>query len=287
MYLRKSTIDCTKTYWDNIDKIKEWIETADAIVIGAGAGLSTSAGLTYGGERFQRLFPDFIEKYHLTDMYSSAFYPFQTLEEYWAYFSKHIYYNRYENEISACYKELKSIMKDKNYFVLTTNADHLFLRNGFDKNKLFYMQGNYGLFQCSVPCHQETYDNKEMVYAMVEEQKDFKIPSELIPKCPKCGQPMDVNLRKDSTFVEDAGWHKAKERYEAFLNENISKKIVFIELGVGYNTPGIIKYPFWQMTYQNANAKYICMNKEASCPKEIEEQSICVAGDIREMLEKL
>ncbi len=285
MFSRKSITNCTESNWANIERMKKWIASADAVVIGAGAGLSTSAGLLYGGERFQRLFPDFIEHYDLKDMYSSAFYPFQSVEEYWAYFSRHIYHNRYESKVNDCYKKLLDMVQEKNYFVITTNADHLFIKSGFDKEKLFYIQGDYGLFQCSVPCHQETYDNRDMIYNMVKQQKAFKVPSELLPKCPRCGKPMDVNLRKDGTFVEDTGWHRAKNRYEEFLQENLARKIVFLELGVGYNTPGIIKYPFWQMTYQHADARYICINKEqANCPQEIKPRTICLSDDICEIL---
>lgn len=266
-------------------KIQSYIREADAVVIGAGAGLSASAGLTYGGERFQRLCPDYIEKYGFTDMYSAAFYPHQTLEEFWGYMSCHIYYNRYKQEINDVYKNLLSIVQDKNYFVITTNVDHLFQTTGFDKERLFYTQGDYGLFQCSVPCHNQTYDNKALIYEMIEKQRDLKIPIELIPRCPKCNQPMTTNLRKDDRFVEDAGWHQAMHRYSEFITTNKDKKIVFLELGVGFNTPSIIKYPFWQMTHNNKQAIFISINKEdVPAAKEILPQSILVAEDINKVL---
>ncbi|MFI3206211.1 MAG: Sir2 family NAD-dependent protein deacetylase [Clostridia bacterium] len=277
-----------ENYSDKIEKFVELINNADAIVIGAGAGLSTSAGLDYAGERFKKFFPDFIEKYGLSDMYSSAFYPFETQEEFWAYFSRHIYHNRYESEVNSCYSDLLELVKNKEYFVITTNADHLFIKTGFEKNRVFYTQGNYGLFQCSKPCHKKNYDNKEQVFAMVEQQKDMKIPSELIPKCPVCGAEMSVNLRKDGTFVEDSGWHDAMSRYENFVKENINKNIVFLELGIGYNTPSIIKYPFWQMSYGHKKANYICINfDDVRVPKEIKEKSLCFEMDIKKVFENV
>lgn len=271
-----------------IEKIKSVLENAEALVVGAGAGLSTSAGFTYSGPRFQKYFADFEKKYGFHDMYSGGFYPYKTLEEHWAYWSRYIMINRYMNAPIPVYEKLFELVKNKNYFVLTTNVDHCFQKAGFDKSRLFYTQGDYGLFQCSEPCHQKTYDNEEQIRAMYEVQQDMKIPPELLPKCPVCGKPMSMNLRADDTFVEDEGWHKAALRYQDFLNGNKDKNIVYLELGVGGNTPGIIKYPFWNMTYSNPKAKYICINKgEAVVPKEIENQSICVNNDIYEVIKEL
>ena len=264
-----------------IEKIKSVLENAEALVVGAGAGLSTSAGFTYSGGRFKQYFSDFQARYGFSDMYTGGFYPYKTLEEHWAYWSRYIMINRYMDATIPVYEKLFELVKNKNYFVLTTNVDHCFQKAGFDKLRLFYTQGDYGLFQCSEPCHQKTYNNEEQIRAMYEAQQDMKIPTELLPKCPVCGKPMSMNLRADDTFVEDEGWHKAALRYEDFLNENKDKNIVYLELGVGGNTPGIIKYPFWNMTYSNPKAKYICINKgEAVVPKEIENQSICVNNDI-------
>ena len=258
------------------------------MVIGAGSGLSTSAGLTYSGERFERYFGDFIEKYHIPDMYSGGFYPFDSPEEYWAWWSRHIYYNRYIDPPKPVYRDLLELVKDKNYFVLTTNVDHQFQRAGFDKKRLFYTQGDYGLWQCSLPCHQETYDNEEMVRRMVAEQRDMHVPSQLIPRCPKCGRPMAMNLRTDDTFVEDAGWHAAAERYAEFLRRHQGRKVVFLELGVGGNTPVIIKYPFRRLTAENPNAAYICINQAQSCaPREIENRSLCLTMDIGLLLNQI
>ena len=271
-----------------IEKIKLVLENSDALVIGAGAGLSTSAGFTYSGPRFQKYFADFEKKYGFHDMYSGGFYPYKTLEENWAYWSRYIMINRYMDTPVPVYEDLFKLAKDKNYFVITTNVDHCFQKAGFDKSRLFYTQGYYGLFQCSEPCHKKTYDNEEQIRAMYESQQDMKIPTELLPKCPACGKPMSMNLRADDTFVEDEGWNKAAGCYEDFLNKNKDDRIVFLELGVGGNTPGIIKYPFWNMTYSNPKAKYICINKgEAEVSGEIEKQSICVNSDIWEFLQSL
>lgn len=278
----------TRDYSTEIERLKKEIETADAIVIGAGAGLSTAAGFTYSGERFERFFSDFEAKYGFHDMYSGGFFPFETPEEMWAYWSRFIWCNRYMDIDNGTYKRLFELVKDKDYFVISTNVDHQFQKAGFDKEKLFYTQGDYGLFQCSEPCHDQTYDNEAMVKDMIEFQEDMKIPTELIPKCPKCGKPMTMNLRSDDKFVEDEGWHRAAERYDDFLRKHEGKHILFLELGVGYNTPVIIKYPFWKMTVQNPNAVYACLNfGEAYAPDEIRGQSICINGDIHEVLNNL
>ena len=221
-------------------------------------------------------------------MYSGGFYPYDSSEEYWSWWSRHILINRYDCPVGEVYKNLLSLIEGKDYFVLTTNVDHQFQRAGFDKNRLFYTQGDYGLFQCSTPCCKETVDNEAIIKQMVAEQKDIRIPSALIPHCPHCGAPLTVNLRSDDKFVEDDGWHKAAERYENFLRTRSGLKILFLELGVGFNTPVIIKYPFWQMTAKNANAVYACINKgQAFCPQEIDRKSICIDADIAEVLEKL
>ncbi|MBR1643467.1 MAG: Sir2 silent information regulator family NAD-dependent deacetylase [Butyrivibrio sp.] len=287
MFGRMSITKSTGNYSDEIKRLKKAIEEADAVVIGAGAGLSTSAGFVYNGERFEKHFADFGKKYGFKDMYSGGFYPYETPEEMWAYWSKFIFVNRYMDAPKPVYDQLLTIVKDKDYFVITTNVDHCFQKAGFDKKRLFYTQGDYGLFQCSEPCCDETYENEQMVRAMVEQQKDMKIPTELIPKCPKCGKPLTMNLRSDDKFVEDNGWHVAAKRYHDFMNAH-DGKVLFLELGVGYNTPGIIKYPFWQMAAQNPEATYACVNYgEAVCPEDISEQSICIDGDIGQVIEEL
>ena len=281
MFSRIQTTKSTENFSDNMVKLKEKFHTADAVVIGAGAGLSTAAGFTYSGERFEKYFSDFRKKYGIEDMYSGGFYPYQTPEEHWAYWSRYIFVNRYQDAPKPVYENLLKLVADKDYFVITTNVDHCFQKAGFDKKRLFYTQGDYGLFQCSEPCCQETFDNKDIIFEMLKQQKDMKIPTELLPVCPHCGKPLTMNLRSDDKFVEDEGWHRAAERYESFLRTHANEKILFLELGVGYNTPVIIKYPFWQMTAKNPNATYVCINQgQAICPLEIRHKSICINYDI-------
>lgn len=300
MFLKKRTNSFTESCLDRADMYRaalDRIEGADAVVIGAGAGLSTSAGFTYSGARFEKYFADMERAYGFHDMYSGGFYNYDSPEKLWGFWCRYIYINRYMDAPKPVYHDIFERVKDKNYFVLTTNVDHCFQKAGFDKNRLFYTQGDYGLFQCSQPCHKETYDNEEIITKMVlsegyeikdgrlvkpkESDVSMEIPSELVPVCPKCGRPMSMNLRSDCTFVQDAGWYAAAERYESFLRENRNTKTVFVELGVGYNTPGIIKYPFWQMVENNPKASYICINKgEAYVPREIADRSVCIDGDI-------
>lgn len=278
----------TKNYSESIERLRQALEQAEAVVIGAGAGLSESAGLNYSGTRFEQNFAEFITKYRYNDMYSATFYPYASLEEYWAYMSRHIWLNRYAGEIGQVYVELLTLVQDKDYFVITTNVDHCFQKAGFDKKRLFYAQGDYGLWQCSKPCHQETYDNEDTVRRMVVEQKDMRVPSDLIPYCSKCGSPMSMNLRCDDTFVEDKDWHVADERYDSYISTCSNLRTLFLELGVGGSTPGIIKYPFWQMTAANPKATYACINfGEAVCPIGIEERSVCLDADISEVLKEL
>ena len=271
-----------------MDRLKAALQDCDAVVIGAGAGLSTSAGFVYTGERFEKYFSDFAAKYGFRDMYSGGFYPFATPEEHWAYWSRYIYINRYMDAPKPVYDDLLKLVNGKDYFVITTNVDHCFQKAGFDKKRLFYTQGDYGLFQCSEPCCQETFDNESVIREMVERQENMKIPTELLPTCPHCGKPLTMNLRSDNKFVEDEGWHRAAERYANFLRTRAGQKILFLELGVGYNTPVIIKYPFWQMTAKNPDATYACINQgQAVCLQEIEQRSICMNADIGQVLQSL
>lgn len=281
---------------ENIQRLKSEIETADAIVIGAGAGLSTAAGLTYSGERFERYFSDFKERFGITDMYSGGFYPFPDDETRWAWWARHIYYNRYIEAPEPVYQKFFELVRDKDYFVITTNVDHQFQRAGFDKKRLFYTQGDYGLFQSVNPSIRKTYDNEEWVMQAMEAQgfiKDaegvfhipqsgvvMKIPAALIPKSMDDGSPLTMNLRADDSFVEDEGWHRASAAYSDFIRRHENLHTLYFEIGVGANTPVIIKYPFWQMTNDNPKAVYACLNyNEAFCPKQIEKQSICLDGD--------
>lgn len=261
------------------------LRAADAVIIGAGAGLSASAGFVYTGERFRDNFHDFEMKYGFHDMYSGGFYPYESLEEYWAYWSRYIYLNRYQEPPKPVYQDLLQVVKDREYFVLTTNVDHCFQRAGFDKERLFYTQGDFGLWQCSVPCHKKTYDNEKMVRRMIAEQKDMRVPGGLIPRCPVCNKPMSMNLRADNTFVEDEGWHEAGRRYEQFLEAHEKSRVLFLELGCGMNTPGIVKFSFWRMTKEWPDAFYGCVNlEEAFAPGDIEGRSICISEDIGRIL---
>lgn len=280
----KSMTDCSA----QTEKLRAALDEADALVIGAGAGFSTSAGFTYDGERFRKYFADFEAKYGFHDMYSGGFYPYATPEEHWAYWSRYILINRYTYAPKPVYEELFRLVRDKDCFVITTNVDHCFQKASFDKKRLFYTQGDYGLFQCSEPCCQETWDNEAVIRQMVAGQKNMKIPSELIPRCPHCGKPLTMNLRSDDRFVEDEGWHAAAGRYANFLRTREGQKILFLELGVGYNTPVIIKYPFWQMTAKNPRATYACINRgEVFCPAEIADRAVCIDGDIGDILSRI
>lgn len=275
-------------YNEQIKCLHEEIETAEAIVIGAGAGLSVSAGFEYAGKRFEENFADFEKKYGFTDMYDGGFYPFKSLEEYWAFWSRFIYINRYADIPGTVYFELLKLIVNKNYFIITTNVDHCFQRTGFDKQKLFYTQGDYGLFQCSKPCENETYDNEDIIRGMIKQQKNMLVPSDLIPYCPKCGKPMTMNLRSDEKFVEDSGWRKAAGRYNNFLHEYANKHILFLELGVGNNTPVIIKYPFRMMTADNKKAIYASVNiNETTAPVQIADRSIYINEDILKVIKDL
>ena len=282
-------------------EFQEVLDQTDTVLIGAGAGLSTAAGFAYGGEPFRRYFADFDEKYGFHDMYSGGFYPFPTLEEHWAYWSRFVFLNRYCDPPKPVYKNLLELVKDKDYFVLTTNVDHCFQKAGFDKHRLFYTQGDYGLWQCSKPCHNKTYDNGDIIRQMVEAQgfqvtgqgmelptgtvSKMAVPTELVPHCPKCGAPMAMNLRADHTFVQDEGWYIAAGRYDDFVRRHKNTPVLYLELGVGMNTPGIIKCNFWRQVYQNPKANYICINKGQSyAPREIANRSICLDMDAAQVL---
>ena len=281
MFSKIWTKSSTKSCSEQMERLKAALQDCDVVVIGAGAGLSTAAGFVYTGERFENYFSDFAKKYGIKDMYSGGFYPFATPEEHWAYWSRYIYINRYMDAPKPVYDDLLNLVNGKDYFVITTNVDHCFQKAGFDKKRLFYTQGDYGLFQCSEPCCQETFDNEAVIREMVKWQENMKVPTELLPTCPHCGKPLTMNLRSDNKFVEDKGWHRAAERYENFLRTREGQKILFLELGVGYNTPVIIKYPFWQMTAKNPNAIYACINQgQAVCPQEIQQRSICMNADV-------
>lgn len=278
-----------KDYKERIKEAKELIASADCVIIGAGAGLSTAGGFVYSGENFKKHFKDFGEKYGFNDMYSGGFYPYATPEERWAYWSRYVYVNRYlQTEPNKVYSALFDVVKNKDYFVITTNVDHQFQIAGFDKQRLFYTQGDYGLFQCSVPCHNKTYDNKDLILKMVKSQKNMKIPTELVPKCPVCGKQMEMNLRADDRFVQDEGWYAHAQMYQDFIDKTNGKKVVLIEIGVGYNTPAIIKFPFERMAYFNKNTWLIRINKDyAICSDEIKNKTILFNEDTEQILKQI
>ena len=304
---------CSKIWTDRstpgcsaqIDRLERALRCADAVVIGAGSGLSASAGFDYSGARFERYFSDFAREYGIRDMYSGGFYPFPTREEFWAYWSRYIFINRYQDPPKPVYDDLLSLVRDKDYFVITTNVDHCFQKAGFDKGRLFYTQGDYGLFQCSAPCRQETFDNEGTVRKMLAAQgftvgpdaalrppeggaPKRTIPAALVPRCPHCGRAMVMNLRCDDAFAEDEGWHRAAARYSEFLRRHEGLNVLFLDLGTGNNTPGIIKYPFWRMTGTWENAVYACVNLgEAYAPRELAARAICIDGDIGAVLAAL
>ncbi len=288
-----------------IAALKTAVETADAIVIGAGAGLSTAAGFTYSGERFEKYFGDFAGRFGIGDMYSGGFYPFPDAETRWAWWARHIYYNRYVAAPKPVYRDLLKLVQNKDYFVITTNVDHQFQAAGFDKKRLFYTQGDYGLFQSTDPTIRKTYDNEEWVMKAMEAQgfvrdpenvfrppRDgsllMRIPTELIPRCPDDGSAVTMNLRSDDTFVEDEGWHRASAAYSDFLRKHEGLQVLYLEIGVGMNTPVIIKYPFWQMTNDDPKAIYACLNySKACCPRQIENRSFVIDGDSGEVIARL
>ena len=249
-------------YTERIDKAARAIQSADKLVIGAGAGLSSAAGIEYNGKRFTENFKPFIEKYGMKDLYTSSFYPFRTQEEKWAYWAKHISLNLFETPVKDLYLILMALISSKDYFVITTNVEGQFRKAGVEEPRFFEVQGNYGYFQCEKACHDRLYNNERIVVQMLSETTDCRIPSSLVPKCPVCGGNMEVNLRKDNYFVQDSKWYKSQDNYNLFISGTKGKSTVFLELGVGYNTPGIIRYPFEAMVRNNPNALLIRINRD-------------------------
>lgn len=293
---------------EQISILKQQLEASDAVVIGAGSGLSTAAGYVYTGERFEKYFDDFIRRYGIRDMYSGGFYPYSTMEAFWGFWCRYIWINRYAPIPTDLYSRLFSLVRNQDYFVLTTNVDHCFQRSGFDRKRLFYTQGDYGRLQSSNPhgpSAHKTYDNYDIIRQMVlaegyriaadgeltvPDQSEIRmtIPSDLIPVCPDDGEWMTTNLRADDRFVEDEGWHQAAARYRAFLHRHEGLRVLYLEMGVGINTPAIIKFPFWAYTRQNKNAFYACVNLGAAgCSRDIADRSVCINAGIGEVLDLL
>lgn len=273
---------------EQVENLRAELSQADAVLVGAGAGLSTAAGLSYTGERFKRNFAQFEQAYGFHDMYTAGFYLYPDLESYWGYWSRHVMVNRYEPGALPAYRQLRSALQGREFFVLTTNVDHQFQKAGFPRERLFYTQGDYGLFQCSGPCMAETYGNEEAVRAMAAQQRELRIPAELVPRCPRCGRPMAMNLRVDAGFVEDEGWHRAQARYSSFASAHREGRVLFLELGVGFNSPGVIKYPFWQMAAANPQARFACVNLgEAWVPEPLRGRSLAISADLAQVIELL
>ena len=222
-----------------------------------------------------------LQKYGFTDLYSSSFYDFETEEEKWAYFAKHIYFACTGMEGTKLYKNIYEAIKDKEYFVITTNVDDQFYKSGFDKNKIFRVQGSYRYIQCSKACHDKLYDDTEMVKDMIKAtDKELKIPSSLVPICPVCFEYMEPNLRKDEYFVEDENWHKQSMAYRDFLERNKDKKLLLLEFGVGFNTPGIIRYPFEKLTKVHEKWKLVRFNKELKCFADLKDRFVGITQDL-------
>ena len=267
-----------------VENAARLIKEADAVIIGAGAGASTAAGIEYGGKRFRENFHEFIMKYgrqYMTDMYAAGFYPFPSEEARWGYWSKHALLNRFDPPALPIYKELYDIVKEKEYFVLTTNVDHQFYKAGFAPDRIFATQGDYGEIQCQRGCHSKVYDGEELFRKMDAARKDCLVPSDLVPKCPVCGGKMAMHLRCDQYFVEDEAWHEAADRYADFLEGNKAKKVVLLELGVGFNTPIIIRFPFEKLVRDFASYSLIRLNKdEAVVPESFGKRAIGIGGDM-------
>lgn len=288
MFFRTRMRSSTGSCWDGPDRLRAALDRAEAVVVGAGAGLSAAAGFDYGGARFRARFADFEAKYGFHDMYAGGFYPYATEGERWAFWSRSILLNRWDAGVGEPYRDLLALLEGRDHFVLTTNVDHQFQEAGFDKRRLFYTQGDYGLFQCARPCCQETWDNEAQVRAMAAAERGMRVPTDLLPRCPVCGGPATTNLRVDGRFVQDEGWHAAAARYQDFLRRHRTGRVLYLELGVGSNTPVIIKYPFWRLTAQNPEAVYACVNAgQAWAPEGLGDRAILVDGDLGPVLRAL
>lgn len=283
--MKRRTMKFMNETLDKLKSLKYLLKSSDCVIIGAGAGLSTAAGIEYSGKRFKNNFDDFIKKYNFTDMYTAGFYNFNTEEEKWGYWAKHMYVNNIGMEPTNLYKKILDLVKDKEYFVITTNVDDQFYKTGFDINNIFTTQGSYKYIQCGKACHNKIYNATNLVKEMIKQTFDCKIPTRLIPKCPVCGKNMEVNIRKDSYFVQDNNWYKQEYRYKKFIDHSINKNVLLLELGVGFNTPGIIRFPFEKMTYQNPNWKLVRVNKD-NCNTliDLKNRGILIKDDINEII---
>ena len=250
---------------ERIDLLRQAIKEADNIIIGAGSGLSTAAGIDYAGEDFRREFAPWIERYGITDLYTSSFYPFETEEEKWAYWAKHIWFSRYRTGATDLYKLLYSIFNSQfsifNLFVVTTNVDGQFELAGFPKERIFATQGDYCYFQPASGTPKTLIDNREWVMRVLPMIKDCSISTEMIPTMPD-GAPVAMNLRVDESFVEDFHWHQQAKRYTDFVQQASQGNLLLLEFGIGYNTPGIIRLPFEQMAQKFPNTTLVRFNRD-------------------------
>lgn len=290
MFSKMKTSESIKTYSDNIQKAADLIKNSDKILIGAGAGMSASGGISYADEvLFKKWFPRYYSMgmRSLVDMQSI----FWNVDEknarsYWGYWANHIKHIRYDSPALKPYIDLFKLVKDKNYFVITTNVDGQFGKAGFAKKKIFEPQGEYALFQCDKPCKKEVFDNKEMINKMISNMDTniMKIREEDIPRCPYCKRLLKPNLRIDDSFVEEP--HLVNlDSYENFIHSSKKDSLVLIELGVGFDTPVIIRYPFQNIVYNYPNSSLIRINLDyADVPCEIENRSVSIKADIKKAL---
>jgi NAD-dependent SIR2 family protein deacetylase len=271
-----------------IARLRELLNDADAILIGAGAGFSSAAGLEYSGSRFTNNFSDFIAKYGVQDMYSATFYDYPSEEERWAYWARHVLVNRYGLDGIELHRTLYELVADKPHFVITTNVDAIFAKAGFEDERIFAVQGDYGLNQCSVGCHDTLYPNEDLVRKMVAETRDCKVPTALVPSCPVCGGTMDVHVHKDQYFVQGAKWEQACDRYNEFVEQALRNgSLLLWEFGVGYNTPGIIRYPFERIAARYRNANLVRMNRDYPETELLKERYLPFTEDISMILNHL
>ena len=270
------------------EQLAALIQESDAIVVGIGAGMSAADGFLYIGERFEHAFPDFIEKYQLLDMLQASLYDFEDWEEYWAFQSRFVALNYLDQPLGASYVYLRELLAQKPHHIITTNADNAFAIAGYDSNNVFHIQGEYALWQCSNHCHQQTYRDDAKIRQMIAEQTNMRIPSELIPRCPKCNAPFEINKRNEEKgMVEDADFHAQAKRYHAFLDAHSKGKVLYLEIGVGHTTPQFIKHPFQQRVAENPDALFVTLNhKHYRIPLAIRPQTVQFTGHIAELIQQ-
>lgn len=281
-------------YEEQIMQAADMIQKADYVLMGAGAGLSTAAGAVYGGTWFEKNFKEFKEKYgngpYMQDMYSAGFHPYPDEESFWGYWSKQAILGGIDLDVTPLYKDILKLLKDKRIFCLSTNADGQFQKAGYKEEQIFCTQGDYFHIQCQKACHQRTYNAVKLFKQMDQARKNCQIPTYMVPKCPICGGPMTMNLRCDQYFVQDEAWYQAEKRFGDFLNEALKsqKNLLLLELGVGFNTPTIIRFPFEKLVKENKQVNLIRLNlNEAVIPESIEQQAVGINKDIKQTIKDL